>query len=140
MLPTTMDFGFIARTLKTTGILALIFFAFGAAYLDIFKALSLLFGIIWGIINLYFLTLLVRAVLRPEGPDKKFALGLVLIKFPLLYAAGYFLISNPEFHISWLVIGFSVIFAVMILKVLGRAVLGLDNARPNGNHSPKEAV
>lgn len=122
-----MDLSFIVRTLKTTGILALIVLAFGWMYYDIFDVLAVFSGMIWGIVNFYFLTHLVRTVITPEGVDKIAAFGFMFIKFPLLYLAGYFLIKNPHFDTILLVFGFSSILAVMVLKVLSRVILGLDN-------------
>jgi len=54
-----------------------------------------------------------------------------LIKFPLLFVAGYFLVTIEMFDIKILVAGFSLILSVMILKALGRLFLGLDNKKTN---------
>ncbi len=134
-----MDISFIGRVLKTTGVLALLVLIFGWMYYPIFDVLAVFSGMIWSMVNLYFLALLVRAAIRPEGPDKMAALGLILIKFPLLYAAGYFLISVRQFDLMLLLIGFSSLFAVIILKVLGRVILGLDNKNSDSKQR-QEAV
>lgn len=134
-----MDISFIGRVLKTTGVLALLVLIFGWMYYSIFDVLAVFSGMIWGMVNLYFLALLVRATIRPEGPDKMTALGLLLIKFPLLYVAGYFLISVRQFDLKLLLIGFSSLFAVIILKVLGRVILGLDNKNSDSKQR-QEAV
>jgi len=133
-----MDLSFITRTLKTTGILSLVVLAFGWMYYDIFLILSIFSGMIWSIINLYFLALLVQSTIRPDGVDKLTALGFIFIKFPLLYLAGYFLLIVPKFELMYLLIGFSSIFAVIILKVLGRVILGLDNKNSVANNQQQQ--
>jgi hypothetical protein len=135
-----MDISFISRTLKTTGVLGLIVLTFGWMYLDIYHVLAIFSGMIWSMINLYFLTLLVRSTIRPEGVDKWAAFGFLFIKFPLLYLAGYFLLIVPYFELKYLLIGFTSIFAVMLLKVLGRVVLGLDYNKTNINAESRETV
>jgi hypothetical protein len=140
MIKTSMDISFIQRTLKTMGFLALIVLVFGIVYLDTGKALSIFSGMIWGMVNLYFLAYLIRVTIRPEGPDKTAALGLLFIKIPLLYLAGYFLISNEYFNLTYLVIGFSTLFAVILLKILGRVILGIDSNKTNDNNSPQEVI
>ncbi len=122
------------------GFLALIILVFGIVYLDTGIALSIFTGMIWGMVNLYFLTYLIRVTIRPEGPDKIAALGLLFIKIPLLYLAGYFLISNEYFSLTYLVIGFSTLFVIIILKVLGRVILGMDSNKANDNNPPQEVI
>lgn len=133
-----MDISFIFRTLRTTGILAVVVLGFGWMYFNIFQVLSVFFGMIWGMVNLYFLALLVRSTIRPEGIDKMAALGFIIIKFPLLYLSGYFLLKISELSLIGLLIGFSSLFAVIILKVLGRVIMGLDNPRPLENRRQQQ--
>jgi hypothetical protein len=130
-----MDIGFIERTLKTTGILALIVLTFGWMYYPFYDVLALFSGMIWSIVNFYFLALLIMATIRPGEIDKGGAIVLGLIKLPLLYAAGYFLVKAPIFDVVPLAIGFGSLFAVMLLKVIARVMLGLDDKRlPNGTN------
>jgi len=138
MITAQMDISFISRTLRTTSVLALIFFVFGLAYLEVYKVISVLSGVIWGMLNLFFLTLLIKVTVRPEGPDKRSALILMLFKLPIIYLAGYFLISNSYFDIIYLMIGFSILFFVIVMKVLGRLVLGMDNKNTSNNDRPQQ--
>ena len=133
-----MDITFINRILRTASVLALIFLPFGFAYLEVFKVISVISGLIWGMLNLVFLTLLVRVTVRPEGPDKRAALILAFFKLPIIYLAGYFLISNSYFDIIYLVIGFSILFFVIVMKVLGRLVLGMDDKNSVNNERPQQ--
>nr|MBN2278681.1 hypothetical protein [candidate division Zixibacteria bacterium] len=122
-----MDTGFITRTLKTSGLLALLILIFGSFYYGFVSALSVFTGIIWGMINLHFLERLVRSSLRPDGVDKTTALVMLLVKFPLLYAAGYFLVTSDYFNPVLLLIGFTVVLLVIVLKAVGRTILKMDN-------------
>ncbi|MFH1374109.1 MAG: hypothetical protein ABII79_09965 [bacterium] len=123
---------FISRTLRSTGLLLLIFLLPGIYYFGFFPTLAVLSGGVWGMINLMFLAALIRTSLRPEQVDKLKVAGWILIKFPLLYAAGYFLIRVEQFEPLHLLIGFSTLLAVMVLKVMARALLGLDEDRRKG--------
>jgi hypothetical protein len=132
-----MGLEFIGRTLRTFGIVLLCFLPFGGYYLGIFPSLAILSGGIWGMINLMFISALVQAAIRPDGADVGRTVGLMLIKFPALYIAGYFLLKVPQFSAVNLLIGFSGIMAIMLLKVLGRLLLGLDSHR---RHNPQGAI
>ena len=123
---TTFSFDFIQRTLRTTGILLLILFVVVLYYFGFYDALALLTAGIWSMVNLMFLTALVRTALRPDNVNKTAAVGLAFVKFPLLYAAGYFLVTVDVFRALPLVVGFSMVLVVMVLKAVTRALLHLD--------------
>jgi len=123
---TTFSFDFITRTLRTTGVLLLIMFVVGIYYFGFYDSLAMLSAGIWSMVNLIFLSALVRTVLRPGSVDKLAAAGLALIKFPLLYAAGYFLLTVDVFRPVPLLIGFSMVLVVMVLKAVARAIFKLD--------------
>jgi len=122
-----MDIGFIERTLRTAGILSLLILIFGSFYYGFLPSLSVFTGLIWGIVNLYFLSLLVRATIRPDDVDKVGALVILFIKIPLLYLAGYFLVTSILFDPILLLIGFSVLLLVIVLKAIGRTIMNLDH-------------
>ncbi len=125
-MKTGFELDFIDRTLKVTGIVLLIGLLFGLYYFGLWPALAFFSGGIWGMVNIIFLTGLVRATIRPDKADTMKAAGLAIIKFPLLYLAGYFLLKVPQFDPLHLLAGFSLLFVVLVLKVVGRAVLGMD--------------
>jgi len=131
------DLSFLDRSLKTTGILLLIFLPFGFYYFSSFVTLAIFTGGIWGMVNLIFLSALVRSTLRSEGADKFRAVSLLLIKFPLLYLSGYFLLKVPQFEAYHLLIGFTSLFGVIFLKVLGRLFLALDENNQTDEHLQK---
>lgn len=126
----TSDMGldFIERTLRTYGIVLLIFLPFGVYYYGVFPSLAILSGGVWSMINLMFITGLVRAAIRPEGADVPRTVVLFLVKFPALYVAGYFLLKVREFSALNLLIGFSGIMVIIALKAFGRYFLNHDAA------------
>jgi len=135
-----IDNGFIGRTLKTCGILGLIVLIFGSYYFGFRPTLSVFTGIIWGMINLYFLNLLVRSSLRPEGADKATVLVLLFIKVPLLYLSGYFLVTTAYFNPLLLLAGFTATLLVIVLKAVGRTLLKLDYLDDNKRHGSRVNV
>ena len=121
-----MEINFIERTLRTAGLLALIILIFGTFYYGFLPTLSVFTGLIWGIVNLYFLAILIRSTIRPDDVDKVGALVVLFIKIPLLYLTGYFMITSTLFDPILLLIGFSVLLLVIVLKAIGRTILNLD--------------
>ncbi len=124
---TAVNFDFIQRTLRTTGVLLLILFVVVLYYFGFYHALALLSSGIWSMVNLMFLSALVRTVLHPGKINKTAAIGMAFIKFPLLYTAGYFLVTVDVFRAIPLVVGFSMVLVVMVLKAVTRAILHLDD-------------
>ena len=81
----------------------------------------------WGSLNLWFLTQLVVEIFSPGKEIRKGkVIVIAVVKFPLLYAAGYLLLRINYFPAISLISGFTLIFLVMFLKALGRWVLSLD--------------
>jgi len=134
---TIFNFDFITRTLRTTGVLLLIMFVVGIYYFGFYDSLAVLSAGIWSMVNLIFLAALVRTALKPDGVDKLAAAGLALIKFPLLYAAGYFLLTVEIFRPVPLLIGFSMVLVVMVLKAAARVMLKLDENVNNHENSSR---
>lgn len=119
------------RSLRTAGIVLLVFLPFGIYYLGFYPTLAVLSGGVWGIVNLLFLSAVIRSVVRVGGVDKTMLIRAALIKFPLLYGAGYALLRVEAFGPVYLLIGFTTCLAVIGLKAAGRALLGLDNTSNN---------
>jgi hypothetical protein len=135
-----MDIGFVTRTLRTSSVLALLTLVFGTFYFDFYTALSVFTGIVWGIVNLYFLEKLIRSSLRPQGADKTTALVVMFIKFPLLYAAGFLMVTSDFFNPILLLIGFTVVLLVILLKAVGRTILRLDDTDLNNRQESLKSV
>jgi len=114
---------FIDRTLKVSGIVLLIFLPFGLYHLGIYPALAVFSGGVWGMVNLIFISALVRATLRPEKVDKLKVGGIAMFKFPLLYLSGYFLTQVPQFDPLYLLAGFSSLFVIIVLRAIGISMM-----------------
>jgi hypothetical protein len=132
-LTTTFRADFIQRTLRTTGVVLLVLFVFVSFYVGFYDGLAILSAGIWSMVNLIFLSALIRVALRPEGADKLASIGLAFIKFPLLYTAGYFLVTADIFRPVPLLVGFSMVLVVMVLKAVSRAILKLDYYNEEGS-------
>jgi hypothetical protein len=138
---TEIDFGFIDRSLKTTCLVLLIFFPFGIYYLGFYASLAILSGGIWAILNLILITFLVQNTLHPHGVETGKAIALAFIKFPLLYLGGFFLLKIPQFEALHLMIGFSGLLVIIILKLMGRLFTGMDkNTNENRDARRMSAV
>ncbi|MEW5994176.1 MAG: hypothetical protein AB1744_07250 [Candidatus Zixiibacteriota bacterium] len=129
----------VQRTLRTTGIVLLILLLPGIYYFGVWPTLAVFSGGVWGMLNILFLAALVRNTLRPEKIDKVRVAGFALIKFPLLYVAGYFLLRVEQFEAVHLLVGFSLLLGVMVLKVIARALLGLDDRKHDRAQLPGAA-
>lgn len=136
-MKSNFDTDFIVRTLKTSGMVLLISFVFGTYYFGFYPTLAFLSGGVWGMINLMFIMHLVKATFRPDGIDTRRVILATLVKFPLLYTSGYFLLTIEMFKPTFIVYGFSLVLAIMTLKALGRLILGLDS---NKNNNPAQGV
>ena len=60
-----MGLEFIDRTLKTSGVVLLIFLPFGLFYYGVFPSLAIFSGGVWGMLNLIFISALVGETLQP---------------------------------------------------------------------------
>lgn len=129
-----MGLEFISRTLRTTAVLLLLFLPFGLYYLGTYNALSVFTGGVWSVLNLMFLSGLVRAAIRPGGADKAKVISLALFKFPLLYLTGYFIVKISQFQPLYLLAGFSLLLVVVILKAIGRAMFHVNDQQSNGTN------
>lgn len=135
-----MGLEFIGRTLRTFGLVLLIFLPFGFYYFGLYATLAILSGAVWGIVNLIFLTELVKAIIRPGGVQVERAIVIGVVKFPLLYLTAYALLKVPNFKPTLLLAGFSGIFLIMLLKAMGRVLLGLDNQSQSQSHGLGRAL
>ncbi len=121
-----MGLEFITRLIKTTAVLALVVALYLVMYYSGMIAVGFLIGVAWSLINLFFIRGLVIQLINPDKPRKDIAVVLGMVKFPILYVVGYFIVASDYFSVYALLSGFSLIFPVALLKVLGRIFLGLD--------------
>ncbi len=121
-----MGLEFITRIIKTTAVVSLVVSLCISYYFDWKIGLGFFVGAAWSLINLFFIRTLIKEVVSPNEARKSITAVLALLKFPLLYVAGYFIVASEFFSVYALLAGFSLLFAVIVLKVLGRLILGLD--------------
>jgi hypothetical protein len=134
-----MGLDFVDRSLRSFGIVLLVFLPFGFYYLGAFNALAVLSGGVWGIVNLILISKLIRLVIRPGGAANAKGVAFVLVLFAGLFVAGYFLLSVEQFEPWLLLIGFTGLFLIMFLKALGRWITGADD-QPTGQENAQKVV
>ena len=122
-----MGIEFLHRTLKTFSAVLLIFIPFGIYYFGVYPTLSILSGGVWGIVNLLLLIRLVQLVVRPGGVDSAKPVVVVFALMLLLFVAGYYLLTIPQFEAWQLLIGFTGLFAILFLKAVGRVLVKADS-------------
>lgn len=98
-------------------------------------ALGFLLGSAWSVANLYLIKGLVELAISPHtGSLGRIALHAVF-KFPMLYAAGYLILSIGGFGVWAPMAGFALPFVIIVLKAGGRMLLGLEGSG-TGRHAP----
>jgi hypothetical protein len=115
---------YVVRIVKTTAAVAAVAALFCATYFSPAAGLGLAAGAAWGCLNLLATGYVVRTLLSAEKPGKLRVLKLSLVKFPLLYGAGFLLLRARVFPPESLVSGFSLVLLVIFLKALGASVAG----------------
>ena len=121
-----MSLEFLNRIWKTTLVVGVVVFAFTAVYFDTTFALGLLVGCLWGVANFIALTAVLTSFVKPGEVNRKRALLLAAIKFPVIYGIGYLILRAGWFEPTSLLVGFSLLFMVTLLKALGRSYLKMD--------------
>lgn len=79
-------------------------------------------GAAWGCLNLYLIKRLVEILLSNDSKSYIKTSLLVLIKFPLLYGAGYFLLKSDEEAVIAFVSGLTLFFAMVVILGIGRSL------------------
>ena len=81
-------------------------------YYDLNTSLGVLIGMIWGIANFYFIHQLIHHALINFSDNFLKVIGLSLLKFPLLYFSGYYLLQSQWFSPWILLSGFTITLAL----------------------------
>lgn len=116
-----LDKGFVDRSLKAALIVTFIFSPFIFVKLGPSIFLGFFAGAIWNIINVFLISKMVSLFLfhnKFKG-NKLLSTIAFLIKFPLLYGGGFWLIAYLHPSIYGVLAGFSIILIVFILKLAG---------------------
>lgn len=102
--------------------LGALIFIFGSYYFDWQYSMGIFAGMLWGSANLWFIRQFMVSYLTTGERDAKKLAIIAVIKFPVLYLAGFFLLWFNLFPVLSFVIGFTLIFVVIVLKALGKLV------------------
>jgi len=117
-----MGLDFINRIIRTSLLLGALIFIFGSYYYDWQYSLGIFAGLLWGSANLWFIRqFVVGYITNKERKPGNLAI-IAIFKFPVLYLAGFLLLWLDIFPVFSFVIGFSLIFVVIVLKALGKLV------------------
>ena len=130
-MKTAIDLDFITRILKTTFFLTILVALFAASYYNIQFAEGLVAGSFWNLINFWLIQKLIIGLLSNKPRETGKLVGLVLIKFPLLYGVGLWILLTGKFTAGSLLCGFSLLFVVLILKTLGILILSKNSKTSN---------
>ncbi len=118
-----MGLELIKRTYRTAAILAVLVFLYTWGYYSLKSAVGILTGALWGCLNLFFITSLVTSFVKTGEKDYTKIWILLLVKFPLLYGLGFLVLKMNYFEPLSFLIGFTLVLAVIVLKILGRYFL-----------------
>lgn len=124
-----MSLEFLKRIWKATLVVGVIVSAFTAVYYDMMFAAGVFVGCLWGVANFIALIAVLTAFVTPEKVNRRRALWLAAVKFPVIYGIGYLILRSGWFAPVALLVGFSLLFTVTLLKALGRTYLKLDERR-----------
>lgn len=130
-----MDTAFITRTLKASLLLTALSFLLFSYYRGGSWALGFCLGALWTAASLYLLRELAVRFLTTGDRPLSALLVLALLKFPILYVAGYFILAAGIYPVSAPLLGFALPLAVVVLKAAGRMLLGIHG--PEAGRAPR---
>lgn len=114
-----MDISFIYSSLKISFWLTLILSLLFSCFLGTRFTLGLLSGSLWNIANMFLFIGLTRALISACRSKGKITF-LVIAKFGILYGIGFLIVSSKKFSLYGIFLGFSILFAVISFKALGK--------------------
>ncbi len=105
-----MGLEFISQVIKLT-LLTTFFISLGLSfYLVSSDGAAFFLGTVWGCVNLWLIKRFVQAALAQGTKDFLHIVGILGFKFPLLYFAGYLLLSKAQLSAFYVLLGFSSLF------------------------------
>ena len=130
-----MGLDFIDRVIKTTLIFAVFAVPFLIIYFGYSFGISVLFGAVWGVLNLLAIKYVIISLVKPGKRNLKFGLLILFFKIPVLYGIGYFLLTWDFLSAGGLLWGFSGILIVSVLKGLSRSIIKTDSRVTTGENN-----
>lgn len=125
-----MEVEFIDRILKSTLLVAVLLFVFLTYFFTLQMGVGVLVGAIWGCANFYMIKEVLKKLIFPGVRSALQIIFVLIVKFPLLYLAGYGLLMIPYFKPLYLIIGFSLFFPLILLNSIFRRK-SLDESGPS---------
>jgi F-type H+-transporting ATPase subunit a len=120
-----MEFEFFQKAIKGSLVLTLILFL--AIYIGLDQqssAYAVLLGGLWSCLNVFLIKIVLQNILTVEKAKSPLKiLGSLIIKFPLLYVAGYFMITFFDLPALYFLLGFSLIFMVLLVNSIKETFL-----------------
>lgn len=118
-----MKFKFLNDVIIYTLLLAAACFLVAPFRYDFSDGLGVALGALWACANLFLIKNLLLSILLTDSRNfLKFFL-LFGVKFPLLYYVGYLLLSNDYLSSISVLIGFSLLFVVIIFKAISNLIM-----------------
>ncbi len=118
-----MDIRFLYRSLKASLIVAILVTGFSLIYGYHSFASGFFIAALWNIVNLWFIVLLVRLLFAGGKINKTKVWLLVLLKFPVLYTAGYIALRYGNLPIYAVICGLPLVFLIITLKAAGNVII-----------------
>lgn len=116
--------------------LSILGYMLATLYVNDAWALGFLLGAVWSMANLFLTKGLVERAITPHTVSVKSIVLYAVLKFPLLYAGGYFILSSGTWGVWALMTGFALPFVVIVLKAGGRLLLGIEGSGTGRSTSP----
>jgi hypothetical protein len=111
-----VGFDFIKNSIIVTLLIALFVAIAGIAFFSINDCLGFFAGAIWSCLNIYFLYQLLHQIILQSTKSALKILGLFVLKFPLLYGIGLWLLQNSNFSVWSLSLGLFLAIGVFFFK------------------------
>lgn len=129
---------FIYRTVKVSVALSLLGFLFVSRAFGFGFGVGFLAGGLWSALNLWLLVSLLTSALAKEKNKKKILL-LFMLKFPVLYGGGFFLVWYGRLNVLGVLVGFSLPLVVAVLKAAGRQLQQNASAESSAGRTGSES-
>ena len=121
-----MGLEFIGRIIKTSLVVSAFILVFGSLYYDWSYSLGITIGLVFNCVNLWFIMGLVRRTITLGKRKPVPILVFFVAKFPALYFVGYLILKADIVPVTSLLIGFTLLFGIVVLKVVGRQLVSSD--------------
>ena len=115
-----MGLEFIGRVIKTSLVVSAFILIFGAVYYDWNYSLGISIGLLFNCANLWVIRGLIEQTITPSARRPLPILLISVVKFPVLYLIGYLILKADIVPVTSLLVGFTLLFAIVVLKVIGR--------------------